>query len=345
MKKMRNKIIFMLIVIAIVSNTLAHWLSNPLIEEFFADQQTWVGDLLRSSVQYSLMLAIFTLFVIIGVREVTTPVMRLSATAKRIADGDYSVEIPPTRRKDELGVLEESFAVMVKELRSTEYMQKDFVSNVSHEYKTPLAVIAGYAGLLAKGGLSDQARRQYCDLIIDETTRLSRMTSNVLLLSKLEHLGIQPRMEAFSLDEQLRQAALLFIGRMQEKEIALSIDIPDITIHGNAELLMHVWTNLLENAVKFTPHGGCIRVEAHESGGSVAVSIADSGVGMDEETMARMFDQFYQGDPSRQDVGNGLGLTLARRIIELHHGRLSVASTPQEGSTFSALLPASEEAL
>lgn len=329
----------MLIVIAFIANSLSYLLTDPLIEEFFVEQQAWVGELLRSAVQSALMLIFFILFIILGVREVTTPVLRLSRVAERIAQGEYDVEIPQTRRRDEIGTLERSFAAMAKELGSTQYMQKDFVSNVSHEYKTPLAVMSGYTRLLAKDDLPPEERAQYCGFIQEEITRLSHMTTNILLLSKLEHQGIMPRMEAFSLDEQLRQAALLFLGGAQAKEIDLEVNLCPVVIRGNEELMMHVWTNLLENAVKFTDAGGTVAVRAEAVDGTATVSVSDTGMGMDEETAARIFDQFYQGDTSRQGAGSGLGLSLAYRVAQLHGGTIQVDSEPGQGATFRVTLP------
>lgn len=329
----------MIVIIALVSNTLAFWLATPLIDEYLKGEQKWVADLVWRSVQNALMLVIFVLFIIVGVREVSLPVMRLSAMAKRIAEGDFSVQIPHSNRRDEIGVLQRSFAAMGKGLRSTEHIQKEFISNVSHEYRTPLAVMAGYTRQLADDVLTPEDRRRYSDFVLEEISRLSRMTSNILLLSKLEHQGIMPHMEAFSLDEQVRQAALLYVDKAREKEIALEIDMPPMRIHGHEDLVAHVWTNLLENAIKFTGEGGAVSVRAKETGSHTAISVQDSGMGMDAETKRRVFEKFYQGDSSRQDAGSGLGLALVKRIVELHRGSLRVDSVPMAGSTFTVTLP------
>lgn len=341
MKKLRHKVILLLVVIYAFSSFLADLLSTPLVPVLFRAEQSWAwaGDLLKTAFRNAFSMAVFTLFIILGVREITEPVLRLSKAANRIARGDFDVEIPETKRQDEIGQLERSFAVMAGELKTTEYLQKDFISNVSHEYKTPLAVIAGYARLLADDGLTGEEREQYSGFIMEETQRLSRMTSNILLLSRLENQSIQPAFSPFSLDEQLRQAALLLLPECQEREIALEMDVPRLFAYGSEELLMHVWTNLLENAIKFTDAGGRIDVRAHEDASDIVVTVQDNGIGMDEPTQARVFDQFYQGDASRKDTGNGLGLSLALRIVQMHKGAIQVRSVPGEGTAFIVSLP------
>lgn len=339
MRKLRWRVILILVFVNLVSSVLSDLLTTPLVAEFVDTMQSWAVPLIKTALRSGMTLIIFTVFMVLGVREITEPVLRLARAANQIADGDYDVALPESHRRDEIGQLEKSFAVMVEELKSTEYMQKDFVSNVSHEYKTPLAVISGYAKLLQDESLPAEERAKYSGFIADEATRLSHMTSNILLLSKLEHQSVQPVYAAYSLDEQLRQAVLLYVPAYQDKDIALEIDADDITLRGNAELLMHVWTNILDNAVKFTPRAGSVCVQARIMGAQAVVCVADSGPGMDAQTQAHMFDQFYQGDSSRQAVGNGLGLSLARRIVQLHHGQIDVSSAPDMGTSLLVTLP------
>lgn len=339
MKKLRSKLIVGLLIINAFSGVLSSLLTTPLVPELFGDDQSWAVDLLKSTLQNAGTLVFFAIFVVLGVREITAPVLRLAKAANRIAEGDYNIEIAETRRKDEIGQLEKSFAVMAKELQDTEYLQKDFISNVSHEYKTPLAVIDGYARLLGKPGISDAERSQYSSFIVEETHRLSQMTSDILLLSKLENASIPPRFAPFSLDEQLRQAALLYFQKCEDKQITLETDIPSLYAYGNEELLMHVWTNLLENAVKFSSEHGTVTVDAHAGTENIVVTVRDDGIGMDAQTKARVFEQFYQGDTSHRAAGNGLGLSLAQRIVQLHHGSIQVDSAPGKGTAIGVMLP------
>ena len=339
MKKLRHRIIFFLIVIYAFSSSIAGLLTTPLIPYILTDTQPWIGDILKTSFQNAIALIIFTLFVVLGAREITAPVVRLSEAANRIAGGDFDVKLPETRRKDEIGQLENSFRVMAKGLRSTEYLQKDFISNVSHEYKTPLAVISGYVKLMCEDGLPHGERTMYGDFILDEANRLSEMTSSILLLSKLENQSIQPVFTHVSLDEQLRQAILLYYPKFQEKNITLDINMPSMDIVGSDELLPHIWTNLLENAMKFTGVRGAVYVRGKIVDDTSTISISDNGIGMDEETLEHVFDQFYQGDASRQGVGSGLGLSLVRRIVDLHGGSVRAESQVGIGTTFSVTLP------
>lgn len=193
-----------------------------------------------------------------------------------------------------------------------------------------------------KTGMAEaHENEQFCDYIVEEADRLSKMTSSILLMVRLENLGIFPGNAVFSLDEQLRQAALTYIPICQEKEIALVMESPSIQVTGNQDLLLQVWMNLLDNAVKFTPKGGTIQVSAARSTGAAAVTIADTGIGMGEQTAKRVFDRFYQADTSRKDEGSGLGLSLVRQIVQLHQGTVRITSSPHMGSIFRVELPQS----
>lgn len=334
-----------LIVINLFSLLLAALLTATLTPVFFDQDRAWASVLLLSIFQHGLALIFFTIFVIAGVREITIPIVHLANAASRIASGEFHVEVPETRRKDEFGQLGRSFAMMIKELQGAEYIQKDFASNISHEYRTPLALIEGYASLLCMPGATVEACSQYGMHIKEETQRLSRMTNNILLLSKLENQGIQPPRRAFSLDEQLRQAALLHYGVCQDKRLALEVDVPAIQAFGNEDLLMHVWINLLGNAVKFTAEGGTVSISACGEPSAIVVMIKDTGVGMDEATRARIFDQFYQGETTNKAFGSGLGLPLALRIVQLHRGIIQVDSAVGKGTTFGVYLPQSNAPL
>lgn len=339
MKKIRNKLILMLILISAFSNMLASLFNYLIISEYSSEFPAAIRDLLTYGIENGLTLVFFSAFVIIGVREITAPVTRLSDAARTIADGSFDVKIPVSRRRDEIGQLERSFDAMVRELKSTGFMQKDFINNVSHEYKTPLSIISGNAKLIKNGVLTEAERAECADYILEEAERLSSMTSNILMLSKLENQGLRPPFAEFDLTEQLRQSALLYIARCEEKELELEIEAPELTLCGNEELLMHVWSNLLDNAVKFSPRGGSIKLSAREDETSVVISVADNGIGMSEETAQRVFDQFYQADTSRQESGSGLGMALVRRIVQLHDGKIEVRSECGEGTTFLVTLP------
>jgi signal transduction histidine kinase len=221
-------------------------------------------------------------------------------------------------------------------------LRKDFISNVSHEFKTPLSIICGYAQLLDSNKITDVERHEYSTTIQKESFRLIKLTGDLLSISKLEHQKIQEKSEAFRLDEQLRQAVMLLQPAWSMKSISVDMDVTEIECVGNEELLAQVWSNLLDNAVKFTGKDGLITIWARAGGSGITVKISDNGEGMDKETQGRIFEQFYQGDTSHTTEGHGLGLALVKKIIDVSAGSISVSSKPGSGSTFTVKLPVNE---
>lgn len=231
---------------------------------------------------------------------------------------------------------------MVEELGSMETLKTDFFSNVSHEFKTPLAVIYNNAQLLDRDNLSDEKRREYARNILKASKRLNNLITNMLKLNKLEKQAIQPVPERYDLCRQLCECALQFENIWEIKELEFEANVEDrVMIEADAGLLELVWTNLLSNAVKFTPSGGTVTLSQHSDSESVTVSVADTGCGMDESTIKHIFDKFYQGDTSHSTEGNGLGLALVKRILQLSDGAISVESTVGEGTVVSVKLPLS----
>ncbi len=270
------------------------------------------------------------------------PIRRVCEAAQKVAAGDFSVRLAPMRRdgkKDEFEVLFEDFNTMAGELASTEMLKDDFVSNVSHELKTPLAVIQNYANLLQNDSLSDEERREYTQRIGDAAERMTVLATNILQLSRLENQKILPKLEPFNLSEALSESIIAFDSVLENSHIQLDTDMDcNVIVTSDRRLLEIVWNNLLSNAVKFTPEFGRIRVEVRREGGSALVSVSDTGCGMDSETAKHVFDKFYQGDTSHATAGNGLGLALAKRIVELLGGEIGVVSSPGEGSEFTVKL-------
>lgn len=245
--------------------------------------------------------------------KVTQPINRLSAALKEIARGNFDVRSPEDKGLPEVRDMQRNFNVMAQELSGIETLRNDFVVNVSHEFKTPIAAIEGYAALLQNGDLTGADREEYTRLIIQSTQKLSMLTSNILRLSKLENQEIVPGKTRFSLDEQLRQALLLLEGQWSNKGIELDIELMPVQFYGSEELLLQVWLNLLGNAIKFTPHYGTVSARLIERGGQVTVAISDTGVGIPPEAQPYIFEKFYQGDRTRAAEGNGLGLALVWR--------------------------------
>jgi signal transduction histidine kinase len=232
---------------------------------------------------------------------------------------------------------------MAKELQSNEYLKKDFISNVSHEFKTPLSVIRGYAKLLSEDDIEGVQRKEYATLILKESERLSDLASNILRLSKIDNQELVVKRSKFLLDEQIRQAVLLLEPKWKKKDVRFDIGLDKTFYEGDEELLSQVWVNLLDNAIKFIHENGKIDIEMLHMPGAVCVKISDNGIGMDAYTRERIFEHFFQGDFSHSKEGNGLGLSIVRRIVELHGGKIEVQSEPGKGSVFEVWLPAQKE--
>ena len=274
-------------------------------------------------------------------RYILSPVEHLSDASKKVAHGDFTVQIPLDSDSDELNVTISNFNSMVRELRSIETLRDDFIANVSHEFKTPLSAIEGYAMLLQEKNLGDKEREECARKILQSTARLNDLTGNILLLSKLDNQNYPQENTTFSLDEQIRQAILMFESVWTKKQIDIDCDMPDVSFVGPQSLLNHVWINLIGNAVKFVKGDGSgritVRLTPNEK--NVVVAVTDNGIGMDDKTIAHIFEKFYQGDTSRRSSGNGLGLALCKKIVESLHGTITAKGAPGEGSVFTVVLP------
>ena len=272
-------------------------------------------------------------------RHPLTAIIAMSNAAQEVARGNFDVSLDENIKIKELRDMAHNFNLMTKELAGTEILRTDFVENVSHEFKTPLSAIEGYATLLQKKDLSEEKRQGYTKKILYNTRRLSTLTSNILLLSRLDNQEIGIKKESFCLDEQLREILLLLEDGWTEKKLELEIDLDAVDYYGNKDLLAHVWQNILSNAIKFSPEHGIIHIRLRRENGSLITSNTDNGIGMSEDIMRRVFEKFYQGDLSRSSQGNGLGLALAKRIVNLHGGDISVSSKEGKGTTFTVSLP------
>ncbi len=269
------------------------------------------------------------------------PIKMLSDATKEVKKGNFKVQVEndgmPT--ETEMGRLIDSFNEMVRELDGIELFRNDFINNFSHEFKTPIVSIRGFARELQVGDLEPSQRQEYARIIAEESDRLARLSINVLELSKLENQLIVTDQTEFYLDEQLRQCILLQETSWTKKSLEMIPELDEVVFFGNEELLAHIWTNLIGNAIKFTPDGGAVRVCLTATENEVTVNVSDTGVGMSEEIQAHIFEKFYQGDVSHHRSGYGIGLTMAARAATLCGGRITVESQEGKGSTFTVTLP------
>ncbi len=273
---------------------------------------------------------------------VLRPVEEMNKATKVIASGDFSVRVQETKKRNPLTQLIKSFNKMTEDLGGIELFRQDFINSFSHEFKTPIVSIRGFAKQLQRDDLSEEQRQEYTDIIMNEAERLTNMSSNVLLLTKFENQKIVSNRKEFYLDEQIRDCILLLEKQWNSKNISLNLELEEVKYITNEEMLSHVWINLLSNAVKFSRGNSEIGVSCTADREKVTVTISDQGIGMDQNIITHIFDKFYQGDSSHNIQGNGLGLSLTKRIIELCEGEIAVVSEKGKGTTFTVTLPRNE---
>ncbi len=274
------------------------------------------------------------------VRFLSTPITTLNDAMKEVAGGNFDVRLDTTKGFSELREMSESFNTMTKGLQATETLQSDFVSNVSHEFKTPINAIEGYATLLLDTELSaSEESKEYAEKILFNTKRLSSLVGNILLLSKLENQGIPSKASVYRLDEQIRQSILFLEPRWIERDTELDVELERIEYMGNEALLSHVFDNLIANAIKFGPRGGTVRLCLYSSDEGAVFTVEDEGEGIPKESIDRVFNKFYQSDTSHKSEGNGLGLALVSRILEVEGGSVKAENLPTRGAKFTVILP------
>ena len=265
-------------------------------------------------------------------------VQKLIRAIHRVAEGHFDTKISLKHPK-EFRELSDCFNQMTDELAGIEILRSDFINNFSHEFRTPIMSILGFARLIKRGNLSEEEKNEYLDIIISESRRLSELSSQVLNLSKVESLTLLTDLSVFNAGEQIREAILQLEQKWNSRNISFDLEIEDVKVRGNRSLLKEVWVNLIDNAIKFSPKNSIISISAYSNGKDMVFAIEDRGEGMDEATCDKIFDKFYQGDTSHATEGNGLGLSLVRKIVELHHGSIKVKSQPGRGSIFVVMLP------
>ena len=267
------------------------------------------------------------------------PIQDMVEATKSISRGDYTVRVQEGGSGD-IAELLRSFNRMTAELGSTGMMRNDFINTFSHEFKTPIVSIRGFARRLRRGGLTPEQQNEYLDFIAEESERLSKLASNVLLISRYENQKLVGEQTDYDLDEQIRTCVLRLASQWPPRGLIFELDLPHLPCRNNSEMMEHVWMNLIGNAIKFSRDGGAIFISGKMENALITVSIRDEGVGIRPEDLGHIFDKFYQGDSSRASAGNGLGLALVHRIVELGGGTITAESTVGKGTTFRLELPA-----
>lgn len=266
------------------------------------------------------------------------PIKKLRKAIEQVADGDFTVRLETKSSLKEIKEIYSGFNLMTNELSKTEILQSDFVSNVSHEFKTPINAIEGYSTLLQDNeNLSDE-QKQYVDKILFNTYRLSTLVGSILLLSKIENQAIPVNRVSYRLDEQIRQSIVALEPAWSKKEIEFDVEMDSIEYTGNESMMYHVWDNIIGNAIKFNPEFGLVRIRLINQGNNIIFTIEDNGPGISEEAKKHIFDKFYQADSSHKEEGNGLGLSLVKKILAISSGEISVENINGGGCRFTVVL-------
>ena len=268
------------------------------------------------------------------------PIKKLRGAMDKVAEGDFSVRLEGKSTSKEIMEIYTGFNLMAHELSSTEILQTDFVSNVSHEFKTPINAIEGYSTLLQDGENLSDDQREYVDKILLNTQRLSSLVGSILLLSKLENQQIPTNQKEYRLDEQIRQSVVALETAWEQKDIELDVELDRISYLGNEPMMRHVWDNLISNAIKFSPQGGAVKLRLTKKVRKLIFTIEDQGPGLSEDAQKHIFDKFYQGDTSHKQEGSGLGLALVKRILTIEKGQITAENMPEVGCRFTVTLRA-----
>ncbi len=305
-----------------------------------------IGLYISDSTQTILFIAVTSLIVGVIISALVSkiplkPVNRLINQLNRLAAGDFSARLDfgkPVANHHTFVELANSFNTLADELQNTEMLRSDFINNFSHEFKTPIVSIAGFAKLINKGNLTEQQKSEYLGIIEEESMRLSYMATNVLNLTRVENQTILTDLTCYNLSEQLRSCILLFENKWTRKNIDLRLEFGEYEIKANEELLKQVWINLIDNALKFVPMDGTVELNICEDDTYITVTVTNSGSEISQENMKKIFNKFYQADESHASEGNGIGLAIVKRITELHGGKVSAVSR-NNSTSFIVELP------
>jgi len=331
--------LFFFIILSVIVTVSCLIILQPLNTELYVD----IHKTARLNFLNIVFISFFGAFLNNWLKKYTLlrPLKRILAATRQLTKGDFSTRIVPFNEFyiiNEFNDIIEDFNKMAEELGNIGTLRTDFINNVSHELKTPLAIIQNYSVMMQTSGILEEKKIEYAKIISNTTSRLSGLITNILKMNNLENQQIFTINQKYNLGEQLRECLLSFEDSWEAKNIEIDIDIDEVTIKADEELMILVWNNIFSNAVKFTNPGGRISVRLKEDYGNAIVEVADTGCGMTKEVCKRIFEKFYQGDMSHSIQGNGLGLALVKRIIDIVDGEILVKSSPGIGSKFTIRL-------
>ena len=339
-KKHSNRIVPQYLVqsfAVVIACVLGSYFMTWFVNDFLGIKRVYLGASLELIGTMLFLVVVLVPVNMVFYRARSKEIKILSEGIKHLAEGDFDYQIP-LKKKYALLEVYSNFNKMCEELKSVQILRNDFINSYSHEFKTPIASINGFAELLLDKNITDLEREEYLKIIIEETNRLSKLATNTILLSKLSTQQIVTDIEDYDLSEQIRQCSIILSKRWLEKDIEFTCALPTVIYTGNRELMQHLWLNIISNAIDYTPRGGEIAISLEEKDDAVIANIADSGEGMDEETLKHVFDPYFQGDMSRSSKGLGLGLAISKRICELCGGSIKAESALGEGSLFTITL-------
>lgn len=326
-------ILFLMTAAAILSRLLIHWGWVPA--DFYEHPSV---PMLLFAYAISLFIGVSILIMINSV--LIRPLKRMIEAMHELANGNFDTRIRLTQGAHSLEINEfaKSYNRAAEQLGSVELLRKDFINNFSHEFKTPIISIKGFAELLKDGTVTEEEREEYLEIMIAESDRLAQLATRILELSRIDSRNIMEEKEAFSVTEQIRRVILMAESKWAAKKLEFELELEEAQYRGSPRLLNHAWVNILDNAIKFSPEGAKLEIRVNDEDDQIKVTVRDQGPGMDEITLARIFDQFYQGDTSHASEGNGLGMTLVQKVLRLHEADIRIDSQPGQGTCMTVIL-------
>ena len=339
-KKKKNKLFVntsLVIFLCLLGDLLFFYGMNALNYKYDILKSDTFSRLLSLSIMLIVSVILGAIISYFVARKLANPINQIKEATHKVAKGNFDIKLDNIKNSS-LNELIDDFNKMTEELKSIETLKTDFISGVSHEFKTPLSVIQSYSKALRKPNIDEETRKKYEKVIDTNIQKLTNLTNNILSLTKIENQQIIRDECEFLIDEQIRQCIVSLEPEWKEKNIEFDLDLTPIQYYGSKSLMAQVWQNLIDNAIKYSNNEGKISISLKKENEKIIIKISDNGIGMNEETQKHIFDKFYQADTSRSSSGNGLGLAIVSKILEISNGSITVESQENKGSTFTVII-------